>query len=114
MTATLSRPAVEGSEASTAHEFRFSDANPLTSGTYAQSMFRDLPEHVASVVDDHLFADAATWDALVEFGEVFDFVGPHEVFWVWKTATGYGVRHFLRPGHEVIRVSSLDAPEAWF
>lgn len=60
--------------------FRFSDPNPLTSGSYAESVFRDLPAFVGAVVGDRLGLCAGEWDVLVEDREVYDFVGPNEVF----------------------------------
>lgn len=54
--------------------FRFSDDNPLTSGTYAQSVFRDLPDHVAYVVTELRNVAPGDWDALVETGEVYSVV----------------------------------------
>jgi hypothetical protein len=76
-------------------------------------MFRDLPDDVAAVVEDKLGLDAGAWDLFVADGEVYDLVGPNEVFEVWKTASGWGSRHFLRPGCEV---AQLDDPSgaAWF
>lgn len=93
--------------------FRFSDPNPLTSGTYARSVFRDLPGFVGAVVEDRLGLCPGEWDVLVADGEVYDFVGPEEIFEVWRTASGWGSRRFLRPGLEVVKVNDLGDAEAW-
>ncbi|GAA3887953.1 hypothetical protein GCM10022243_61010 [Saccharothrix violaceirubra] len=92
--------------------FRFSDSNPLTSDTYARSAFRDLPAFVGTVVENRLDLSADEWDALVEDGEVYDFVGPDEVFWVRRTASGWWSRRWPHPGCEVV---DLDDPSgaAW-
>lgn len=91
-------------------EFRFSDPNPLTSGSYAQSMFRNLPAFAGAVVEDRLGLCAGEWDVLVADGEVYDFVGPDEVFWIGRTESGWWTRQFSRPGCEVVRA---DEDGAW-
>lgn len=93
--------------------FRFSDSNPLTSTTFARSVFRDLPAFVGAVVRDRLGLCAGEWDVLVADGEVFDFVGPDEVFWVGRTASGVWSRQFLPSGCEVVVVNDLGDSEAW-
>ncbi|MDR6597229.1 hypothetical protein J2S66_005613 [Saccharothrix longispora] len=94
-------------------EFRFSDPNPLTSTTFARSVFRDLPAFVGAVVEERLGLCAGEWDVLVEDGEVYDFVGPDEVFWVGRTTSGWWSRQFRPSGGEVVTVSDLGDVEAW-
>jgi hypothetical protein len=93
--------------------FRFSDVNPLTERTYAQSRFRHLPDYVVQVIEDRVHLCAGEWDVLVEDGEVYDFVGPTEVFECWVSPKGWTSRHFPRPGLEVVDLNDSSGA-AWF
>ncbi len=73
-TARTVRPGMGGGR------FRFTDDNPVGQGTYAQSMFRELPEHVAYVVTELYRIRPADWDGLVETGEVFEYVSAYEAY----------------------------------
>lgn len=60
--------------------FRFTDDNPMGRGTYAESLFRKLPDHVAYVVTELYHMRPVEWDRLVEAGEVFEYVSAHEAY----------------------------------
>lgn len=65
--------------------FRFGDDNPWTGWSFAESRYRDLPDHVADVVRDRLNLDAEEWDGLVECRAVAEVVDLDTVF---RTARG--------------------------
>lgn len=67
--------------------FRFSDANPQSSGTYAQSRFWDLPEHVAYVVTELYNVNPVRWDELVDLGEAYEVVSPFRIYRVARAGS---------------------------
>jgi hypothetical protein len=83
VTVVISAPAVRpkfsamfsASEIESMTSFRFTDANPEMGRSYAESVFRDLPEFMQDFVEDVLDLCVEKWNVLVALGKVLEFTG---------------------------------------